>query len=106
MTATGKPKKSQSSGAPVRNCGCGCGVDARLFSFVLTKKRVVRGGLDLLTPLTQAIDEQRRRKLREQIAQGKAQTWHPAAGEFEPADLHAGEAWQRTEGDMALLGTF
>jgi hypothetical protein len=48
-------------------------VDSRSFSFVLTKKRVVRGGVDLLTPLTQAIDEQRRRKLREQIAQGKCE---------------------------------
>jgi len=87
MTATGKPKKSQSGGAPVRNCVCGCGVDARLFSFVLTKKRVVRGGLDLLTPLTQAIDAQRRRKLLEQIAQGKCEA-RVACCHVHPDDMY------------------
>ena len=55
----------------VRNCVCGCGVDARSFSFVLTEQRVVRGGVDLLTPLTQGMDAHRRRELLEQIAQGK-----------------------------------
>ena len=87
ITPTGKPKKSQSSGAPVRNCVCGCGVDARLFSFVLTKKRVVRGGVDLLTPLTQAIDAQGRRKLLEQIAQGKCEA-RVACCHVHPDDMY------------------
>ena len=71
MAPTGIPKKRRPGGAPVLKCVCGCGVDARFFAFGLNEKRVERGGVDLLTPLTQAINDQRRRKLREQSKRGK-----------------------------------
>jgi len=87
ITPTGKPKKRWPGGGNVRACVCVCGVDARLFSFVLTKKRVVRGGVDLLTPLTQAIDAQGRRKLLEQIAQGKCEA-RVACCHVHPDDMY------------------
>ena len=72
MMAAGEPKKKSRSGGGgggnVRKCVCGCGVDARSFSFVLTKKRVDRGGVDLLTPLTRGMGKQKRRRIRKQIA--------------------------------------
>ena len=43
--------------------------------------------MDLLTPLTQAIDEQRRRKLREQIAQGKCEA-RVACCHVHPDDMY------------------
>ena len=87
MTATGKPKKKRSGGGNVRNCVCGCGVDARSFSFVLTKKRVDRGGVDLLTPLTQGIEAQRRRELLKQIAEEKCEA-RVACCHVHPDDMY------------------
>lgn len=49
---------------------CHTRVDVRADSDDQTEQRVVRGGVDVLTPLTQAIDDQRRRKLREEFARG------------------------------------
>ena len=87
MTATGKPKKKRSGGAPVRPCVCGCGVDARSFSFVLTGKRVDRDGVDLLTPLTQGIEAQRRRELLKQIAEEKCEA-RVACCHVHPDDMY------------------
>lgn len=71
----------------MRPCVCGCGVNARSFSFVLTEERVERDGVDLLTPLTQAISEQRRRKLRAQVEKGKCEA-RVACCHVHPDDMY------------------
>ena len=87
MTPTGKPKKRRPGGAPVRPCVCGCGVDARSFSFRLTEERVVRDGVDLLTPLTQGMGKQKRRKLRAQATEGKCEA-RVACCHVHPDDMY------------------
>ena len=91
MMAAGEPKKKSRSGGGgggnVRKCVCGCGVDARSFSFVLTKKRVDRGGVDLLTPLTQGMGKQKRRRIRKQIAEEKCEA-RVACCHVHPDDMY------------------
>jgi len=73
-----------------RTCCCGCGRDCSKYSFKLNARRVIRGGADLLGPISRALTNERRRRILDDASDNKGD-WRVSTVHVHPADLHWGK---------------